>query len=41
MENLEMFVNVLKNWFDDAHHVGGLWSMKQFMRIIMLVACGP
>jgi hypothetical protein len=37
MENLEMFINVLKNWLDDAHHhVGGLGSMKQFMRMRLI-----
>jgi hypothetical protein len=30
MENVKLFI---KNWFDDAHDVGGLGSMKQFMKM--------
>jgi hypothetical protein len=32
IDNIEMLINIYKNYLDDAH-VGNLGSMKQFMEI--------
>jgi len=32
MDNLEMLINIYKNWLDDAH-VGGSSSMDKFMEM--------
>jgi hypothetical protein len=32
IENLEMFINIYKNWLNDVH-IKGLVSMKQFINM--------